>query len=150
MIYSPEQLATAKESWDFWTEPKSFSGGLDDLHAAVLLGNEDGETSFKYPAWGDHGEAAGMAQWHEVRRRVIEDGIGIDVTMAPHLDQLKALKWEITEGPYHHVWPLFLAATTIMDATRVIVVKYEQSGEQARDISRRSILAAYWKGKFGA
>jgi hypothetical protein len=37
-----------------------------------------------------------------------------------------------------------------MDATRVIVVKYEQSGEQARDIARRSIMAAFWKGQFGA
>ena len=145
MTYSTDQEAMAKESWTFWK-----SKGLDDTHAAVLLGNEDGETSFKYPARGDHNEAYGMAQWHKVRQAAIHKGTGIDVSTASHPNQLKAMVWEMTKGAYHHVWPMFLAATTIMDATRVLVVKYEQSEEQTRDIARRSVLAAYWKGKFGS
>jgi hypothetical protein len=139
------QLASAKESWDFWK-----AEGLDDIHAAVMLGDEQGETSFVYPAVGDNGEAHGLAQWHKVRRDAILAGTGIDVETADHLHQLEAVKWELTWGTYKHVWPLFLAATTIMDATRVIVSKYEQSGEQARDIARRSIMAAYWKGQLGS
>jgi hypothetical protein len=144
MFYTASQMANAKESWVFW------KADVDDLHAAVLLGNEEGETSFRYPAIGDHGEAYGTSQWHEVRRAAILAATGIDVKTAIHADQLRAIKWEITEGPYRHVWPLFLAATTIIDAVRILVSKYEQSSEQARDIARRSILAAYWKGQFGA
>jgi len=145
MIYSFKQSANAKESWDFWK-----AEGLDDVHAAVMLGDEEGETSFIYPALGDHGTAYGLAQWHEGRRAAILAGTGIDVATADHLHQLEAVKWELTWGTYKHVWPLFLAATTIMEATRVIVVKYEQSSEQARDIARRSIMASFWKGQFGA
>lgn len=161
MAYTSAQIAVAKESWDFWK-----SVGCDDVHAAAWLGNEDGETSFIPKAMGDAHSAVGPFQWHSARYLIMAKapphGCGIDIRTASHLDCLKAAYWESTNkaSTYRKVWPAFIATTAIdspkdengntvsVGATEVLVRKFEQSGSQDRDISRRTLLSHYWLGKF--
>ncbi|HUB63886.1 MAG TPA: phage tail tip lysozyme [Methylocella sp.] len=145
IIYSPEQIAVAAESWKYWK-----GVGLDDVHAAAWLGNEDGETSFNPRAIGDRGEAFGPAQDHLMRVLAIKQGCGIDIRTAPHLDQLEAIFWEVSQGTYKHVWTKVKATETLQAAVAILVQDYEQSGDQTRDIARRTVLATYWLGQFGS
>jgi hypothetical protein len=148
-IYSPEQIAVATESWKYWK-----GLGLDDIHAAAWLGNEDGETSFRPRVEGDDDKAFGPAQHHLARILAIREpppaGCGIDIRTAPHLDQLEAIFWEASKGAYKHVWPKFLAASITLDAITVLVKDYERSGDQAHDIARRTHIANYWLKRFGS
>jgi hypothetical protein len=162
--YNANQLAVAKESWDFWK-----SVGCDDLHAAAWLGNEDGETSFVTSgpfSVGDKGQAHGPAQMHKPRMDYIKENMPehVDILTASHLDCLKAIHWEATpstgnKSMYRKVWAVFMATTSIdsdhtvtppvIGASEVLIHNYEQSGSQARDIARRTNLAHFWLGKFG-
>ena len=134
----------ARESFNFWSPLVRLP-----IHAHALLGNEDGETSFRPSVVGDHGEAFGPFQWHEARIEMIRAGCGIDVRSASHLDQLRAAHWEMTEGAYRRVWPALMATTTLWSAVTVLVQKLEQSGSQARDIQRRVGFAEKWAKIFG-
>jgi hypothetical protein len=138
-LYTAAEYAAAKESWAYWT-----SVGCDDLHAACLLGDEDGETSFRLGAVGDHDTAFGPFQHHLTRIVAIDKGCGIDIRTAPHVKQLEAAHWEMTKGAYRKVWPLFTAATSIMNAIAVLVHDYEGSANQESDIMKRVDHASYW------
>lgn len=143
LFYSLAQVATAKESWDFWRALVD-----DDMHAAAWVGNEDGECSFR-PRPGDHGQAAGIFQWWSPRRKIIEHATGIDVATASHIDQLKGAHWEATESKvYKHVWPHFISAMSLVEAVTVLVEEYEQSANPHTDINRRVAYANYWMNEF--
>lgn len=137
----------AAESYAFWR-----SVGCDHMHAAAWCGNEDGETSFRLGVVGDHGEAFGPAQHHQARIDAIKlpppKGIGIDIKTASHLDQLRAIHWEVTEGAYKRVWPAFMAAQTMEGMITVLVSRFERSASQDRDIRRRTALGNYWAKEF--
>jgi hypothetical protein len=135
---SSQQLANLRESHDFWLPRVR----LPDVHLWALIGSESGETSFLTHPVGDRGQAHGAAQWHKGRADVIRTATGIDVVTAPHADQLRAMFWEMTNAVgYRHVWDQLMATETVVDAVTVLVVKYEQSAQQARDVARRTQLA---------
>lgn len=150
MATTDQIMATARESLEFWRPLVR----LPDIHPWALLGSEDGETSFLPHAIGDHGEAYGISQWHAQRADVLAlpppKGCGIDVRIASHLDQLRAMHFEMTSvDGYRHVWDHLMAAETIQDAVTVLVREYEHSAQQARDITRRTGLAMVWMGQLG-
>jgi hypothetical protein len=120
------------------------TAGADHLGAIAWLGNEDGETSFRIGVIGDHGEAFDPAQHHQARIDAIRKGTGIDMKNAPHGEQIRGIIWEMQKGGYRHVWPALMAAPTLRDKITVLVQKFEQSGNQLRDINRRTALALYW------
>jgi hypothetical protein len=63
---------------------------------------------------------------------------------APHSEQIRGIIWEMQKGGYRHVWPALMEAPTLRDKITVLVRKFEQSGNQLRDINRRTALALYW------
>ena len=138
-----DSLAVARESYAFWRPLVRLP-----VHWQALLGNEDGETSFRPHVVGDHGEAFGPFQWHAARADAMLAKIGIDVRSAPHLDQLKAAHWEMTAGSYRRVWPTLMETDTLWSAVTVLVRSYEGSAQQARDVRRRVGLAQGWARTF--
>ena len=144
MAYTAEQIATAKESWNFWRPLVP-----TDILVAAWLGNEDGETSFVARP-GDNGEAEGAFQWWPGRRDIIMLNTGIDVVTAPHIEQLKAAHWEITMSKtYKHVWPIFLEQrSSLQGAITVLVRDYEQSASPQVDVKKRVAMAKYWLSVF--
>ena len=142
-FYTSAQIAVATESWNFWRPLVEA-----DFQAAAWLGNEDGEDSF-ISRPGDHGQAKGDFQWWPGRRKIILEQGKIDVT-ASHIDGLKGAYWEVTKSKvYKHVWPAFLAATSLVDAVTVLVKEFEKSEQPQRDINRRVAYASYWMNEFG-
>lgn len=139
-----DMQATARESFLFWRPLVRLP-----FQAFALLGNEDGETSFRPHVIGDHGEAFGPFQWHATRCDAMMKGCGIDVRTASHLDQLKAGHWEMTEGGYRRVWPALMAAETLWSAVAVLVRAYEGSRNQDADIRKRVGFAQRWQAIFG-
>lgn len=138
---TPDQVAA--ESFAFWSPKVRLP-----LHAFALLGNEDRETSFNPKAVGDHGQAFGPFQHHPARCDAIQKGCGIDIRMAGHVEQLQAAFFEMTEGEYKRVWPLFQATSTLWSACQVLVREYERSANQARDVRRQVLLAEKWALRF--
>lgn len=125
--------------------------GADHLSAISWVANEDRETSFRIGVVGDDGEAFDPAQHHIARINAIAKpppkGFGVDLRSAPHDVQIKGIIWEMKEGGYKHVWPQLLAASTLREKATVLVQKYEQSGNQPRDINRQTALADYWMAR---
>ena len=144
VMMTDDPNAIAAESFAFWTPLVK-----SQIHTFALLGDEDGETSFRPHVIGDHGEAFGPFQWHQARVDGMIKGCGIDVRKASHLDQLKAAHWEMTEGSYRRVWPALMATAKLEDAITVLVHIYEGSAQQARDVTRRTALAQNWMTVFG-
>ena len=140
-----DRLAVARESYAFWRPLVRLP-----LHWQALLGNEDGETSFRPHVVGDRGEAFGPFQWHAPRADAMLAKIGINVRTDPHLDQLKAAHWEMTAGGYRRVWPMLMATDTLWSAVTVLVHSYEGSAQQGRDVRRRVALAEIWAKTFAA
>lgn len=132
----------ALESYKMFRE-----AGCNKLQACAWLGNEDGETSFRIGVVGDHGEAYGPAQHHQSRVDAIQKGTGIDMKNAPHAEQIEGVLWEMTKGGYRHVMPALQASQTMREAITVLVQRYEQSGNQLRDINRRTALGNYWMAR---
>lgn len=117
-----------------------------DDDCAALLGNADGECSFIIAARGDRGEAGGISQWHGARQGLIKKNTGIDVWTASAEDQARAVVAEVTQkwSWYHHVDIALRRASGLEAKVAVLVHLYEQSGSPARDIDRRTSMAAYW------
>jgi hypothetical protein len=144
--------AIVKESYDFWK-----ASGFTFEQRCGLLGNEEGETSFRPRAIGDHGEAFGIFQWHAGRADLIRDGglvgghkiagCGIDVRGASHADQLKAALFELQHFETA-AYDALKSAKTIEEAIAALVVKYERSASRSRDISRHVSFAEKWYGIF--
>ena len=142
-----DQTTIATESYRFW-EPK-----CGHTRACGLLGNEGGETGFKWSlvngvqrtAAGDHGEAFGIFQWHAPRAAAILKHTGFDVINGTHLDMLNGAYAEMTGSwsPYRHVWPALMGMTTIWSVVSELVAKYEQSASQASDDMKRAAIAVY-------
>lgn len=141
----PTVTDIARESYDFWRPLVRLP-----VHAFALVGNEDGETSFRPHAVGDRGEAFGPFQWHEARVEGMLRGCGIDVRIAPHRDQLRAAHWEMTAGSYRKVWPVLMAANTLWSAVTELVRAYEGSANQTADIRKRVGFAQHWQQVFGS
>ncbi len=159
---SPAQIATAKESFEFWT------GKLASAYAITLpdgsifappiplvtedqaygfLGNEQCEDSFNGKLRGDKDTAGGEEQWHGDRQQVILKGCGIDVWTASHADQLKAALWEL-QNIETAALAKIIASTTVTDAATAICEYLERAGEPGA-IEERSTAAEAW-AEYGA
>jgi hypothetical protein len=137
------------ESYVFWR-----AHGCDHLHACAWLGNEAGETSFRTDRpVGDRstGGAYGPVQHHQARIDIIKAATGIDIKTAPHIDQLTGILWEVTSSKeYGKTYGRFLATKTMEDAISVLVRQVERSGNQERDIRRRTALGNFYMNEFRA
>jgi hypothetical protein len=135
------------ESYVFWR-----AHGCDHLHASAWCGNEAGETSFRTDRpVGDRstGGAWGPVQHHQARIDVIKSATGIDIKTAPHIDQLRGILWEVTSSrEYGHVYAEFLKTQTMEEAITILVSKVERSGNQPRDIRRRTALGNHYMEEF--
>ena len=144
-IYTPAQVAVAKEIWDFWRENK-----CSEIQAAAWCAMADGESSFDPRVIGDHGAAYGLFQiHHNPRGKFALQNLNIDIRHATVAEQLHVARWEITSGWQKHAWKRLLATETVEDAVAVLISGYEMSAKQARDIARRTVMAAHWLKEFG-
>lgn len=147
--YTPAQIATAKAMWTV------LRTRYDEPTSAAVLGCVDGECSFLLMARGDHDLAGGAFQWHADRRTAIKLHTmpAIDVWSAGASDQARAFMTEISTpwpgNAYCHVEAALTAAAGLEAKMTVLVSKFERSGSQARDIARRTLMAAHWLTVFG-
>jgi hypothetical protein len=73
------------------------SQGWSDVHAAAIMANAQGESSFNPNASNDVGGGhKGLFQWGKSRRQQILAGTGIDVWNATAQKQFEAAQWELT------------------------------------------------------
>jgi hypothetical protein len=135
---STEQIACAKESFDFW----GTTAKLGPQIAYGFLGNEQCECSFNGKLRGDLDSAGGLEQWHGSRREVILKGCGIDVWSAPHADQLKAALWEL-QNVESAALAKITAATTPAEAAGAVCEYLERAGEPGA-VDERSAAADAW------
>jgi hypothetical protein len=118
--------------------------GYNHEAGSSWVGNEFAETSFDPNAEGDAHQAHGPGQHHDARINVIKqpppNGAGIDLLTASHIDQLRAIDWEIQHAPgYRHVKQHIMdAGTDIHKIVSILVNEFEQSKMRARDIERRT------------
>jgi len=98
---------------------------------------------------GDKGTAFGIGQWHMDRVRQILAATGIDVRTASFEDQLKAMRWEMENGPGGgHIWNKLKNANRA-EAVRLGVVGFERPLNQAADVSKRLGMAAGLSNSLG-
>lgn len=135
----------AKLAYLYWR-----SVGYSHEDSIALTANVDGETSFRLGVIGDHGHAFGFFQHQMPRIKDILKGCGIDIrdswAVNDWLACLKGAEWEMSYGPKR--WRLraaLQAAATPRDKITVLV-HYEASLLQDRDIDRRTALYNYWSG----
>ena len=147
MGYSPEQISNATIIWEFWESIPGYGA----IGAAAWVGNTDAENSLNPKLFGDKDTAGGDEQWHQLRRGLLLKHTGIDVWEAGVWDQCRAAYAEITESwsAYRHVDARLRACVTLQGRIAVLVSQVEQSGDQTRDIVRRTKLAEYWLGQLG-
>ncbi|WP_449411090.1 phage tail tip lysozyme [Methylobacterium komagatae] len=138
-----ENVAGAKESYDFWR-----SKGLTHAQSAGLVGMEEGESNFNPRAIGDGGAAHGAFQHHPDRRAKIFRGTGIDIDRASHREQLEAAYWEMTKGDEKAAWAAVKRADSPGGSAAAGVYKFERPLDKAGEAARRGARANYWAEKF--
>jgi hypothetical protein len=156
---SPAQLATAKESFDFWTgklPPVAYTITLPngaffvppvppllvEAQAYGFLGNEQCEDSFNGKLRGDKDTAGGEEQWHADRQQALLRLTGIDVWNDPHPKQLIAAYYELLEIE-KAAFAKITAAKTPADAAAAVCEYLERAGEPGA-IAARSAAADDW------
>ena len=122
---SPDQMAAAQESYNFWR-----GKGATHEQALAALGNEKIESGFNARARGDKGTAHGIYQWHSDRREKIFAGTGIDIDKASHSQQLEAAYWEMTQGEERAGGRAFFGSKTVEEAEAALVDHYERPQER--------------------
>lgn len=146
---TPLQIATAKESFDFWCAAEGKTGGriFQPFHAYGMLGNEQCECSFNSMLKGDDYTAGGAWQWHGSRRDKIFARTGIDVWTASHADQLKAALDELLVD-----FPTALAeiqATATAASAAAAICKYIEFAGAPNQMVLRGNAAIQWQA-YGA
>ena len=144
MTYTVEQIANARTIFDFWHAKTKI-----DIIAAGWVADADREDSLTPKLVGDRGSAFGIAQDHMTRVRSIKGGTGIDMRTASVADQCRGIYWEVTKGPYKAILPALLAAPTAWGVNAILISRFEQSGNQSRDLEEQLPKAAHWLATFG-
>jgi hypothetical protein len=68
--------------------------------AAGITANLFDESGLDTGAVGDGGSAHGLAQWHADRAAAIEKHFGKRIADMSYAEQLEAVQWELSSGPY--------------------------------------------------
>jgi Phage tail lysozyme len=115
-----------------------------------MLAMERGESDFSPNAVGDSGKSVGSFQWDATRRAAIQRATGIDVSTAPHDDQLKAEDWESQHGDAgaQQFRKNLMQPGSIESYVRSGVGDFERSGSQGRDYNKRLPYARSAKEQF--
>ena len=148
-VYSTKQIATARTIFEFWK-----SKGVTEIVAASFVADADRECSLSVSAEGDKVNgvptAFGLAQDHMARVKSIRGGTGIDMRAASVADQCAGIFWEISKGPYKAILPALKACPTLWGVNAILISRFEQSADQARDLGRQVPMAEHWLATFGA
>ena len=128
---------------------KFFRGkGLTLEQACGVLAQADAESSLRPSVVVDHGEAHGLFQLHEDRRRRSRRGCGIDVATANVEQQCAAVWWELQHSE-HLAYRGLLAALTADEAGQAMCRLYERPAS-ALQLAKRGQCAEKWVVYFRA
>lgn len=107
------------------------SFGWTPEQAAGIVGNFVHESNVNpHGPDGDSGAAQGIAQWHADRRADFEQWAGKPFSQSTLADQLAFANYELTQGKYKSVGDQLRGATSVEDATRIILQGYERPAPQ--------------------
>ena len=143
-VYSTKQIADARTIFDYW-HGKTGS----DIIAASWVADADRECSLKASAVGDHGSAFGLAQDHMARVRSILAGAHVDMRTASIADQCAGIFWEVSKGPYKAILPALKTSPTLWGVNAILIARFEQSANHARDLAEQVPMAEHWLATFG-
>lgn len=119
--------------------------GWTHEQAAGLVANLIQESGLRENIPGDNGQAYGIAQWHDDRRRALA-AAGHRVEGADFARQLEAVQYELTRGAEKAAGDSLRAARTAAEAGAVVSREYERPGlnEDARraEAANRARMAA--------
>jgi len=107
------------------------NNGVDREHALAMMGNFQQESGLSTSA--RNGSHVGIAQWDANRQAAILQGVGIDVTKAGYIDQLRAALWEMRQGGEQDAGRGFFATHGLDNAASFFAEHYERSGEHPGD-----------------
>ena len=125
-----------RESYDFLKNK-----WLTDEQIAGIIANEYQESRCN-PRANNNNISFGIFQWKPDRIEKIKKATGIDIYTADHLDQLKALWWEMTEDPYEKkVFPLLKQAKTPSEAATIFVNEFERPADKFWEPIKRGRIA---------
>ena len=148
MTYTTDQIANARIIFDFW-----FAKTKRDDIAASWVADADREDSLKPMLVGDKvhgvGTAFGIAQDHMPRVRSILAGAHVDMRTASVADQCRGIYWEVSKGAYKAILPALLATKTLWGINAILISRFEQSGDQSRDLAEQLPKAEHWLATFG-
>lgn len=118
---SRDQNKRSQQAFQFFRR-----AGYTAAQAAGLVGNLVHESGLNTNAVGDHGSAAGLAQWHSDRQGTFKRLFGRDLKGSSFLQQLQFVQWELnnTEG---RAGQMLRKAKTAADAAMVVDRYYERS-----------------------
>ena len=113
------------------------------------MADADREDSLTPRLVGDKGTAFNIGQHHMPRIRSILKGTGIDMRTATVAEACAGIFWEVTAGPYKAVYPALLASPTAWGKNAILIARFEQSGDHARDLAEQLPKAEHWLATFG-
>jgi Phage tail lysozyme len=124
--YSNVEISTLmRESYDFLK-----GKGLSEEQIAGVIANEYQESRCD-PKANNNNVSFGIFQWKPDRIEKIKKATGIDIYTASHLEQLKALWWEMTEDPFEKkVYPLLKQAKSANEAAGIFVNEFERPADK--------------------
>lgn len=125
-----------KGAMAFW-----MSQGYDRESAAVMAAQEHAESSGRPGARNVNNRGGlqyGLYQWSENRRRLIRDGLGIDVASASAEDQRKAAAWEMQNMG---IADRLKSARGIDAKSFIATSEFENPGNNAFESARRAQMA---------
>lgn len=111
--------------------------------ASGIVANLQQESSLNAGAWGDHGTAYGVAQWHQDRQDAFRKKYGRSIVGSSEEDQLNFVQYELTKGQdagARRAGELLSHAQTAAEAARTFSKYYERpAGGEAEAAARAGV-----------
>ena len=113
-------------------------GGMTVEIAAGFCGNFHEESNYNPTALGDHKHSFGLAQWRDGRRTNLENfATQIGTSVADVVTQAKFVLYELNNGE-KSAWQKIKNATTVDDATELVMKYYERPSNYTTLTSRKN------------
>lgn len=109
--------------------------GWTPNQAAGIVGNLYGESNLNPAAVGDGGRAYGIAQWHPDRQQIFKNAFGLPIFGSSVQQQAQFVQYELMNNE-SAAGRALRETTSIQDATRVFMQKYERPANSSSFGSR--------------
>ena len=129
--------SAAREAMDYFV-----SQGWSREAAIGIVANLVTESGLNANAFGDHGHAYGIAQWHPSRQRDFKKWAGKDIRLSTLQEQLAFYHYELTQGKEQAAGNRLRNATSKRQAAEIVSRYNERPADREGEAARRGALAA--------